>query len=332
MSETRPPAESTQPSEAPCACDRPARLFCDVIDGLMPLFRDDGADAPDSASGAIPSRERVVEALHCLQDVLFPGRMTSELTENASLEAFLEERLSRAYRILTVEIARSLPFRWLGQYAVVSGRKRDVDDVWEEARRIVAELYAKLPEIRKMLITDVQAAYNGDPAATTFAEIMMSYPCMRAITTHRIAHELYRMDVPLIPRVMSEHAHSQTGIDIHPGAEIGESFFIDHGTGVVIGETTKIGRNVKLYQGVTLGAKSFPLDEYGNPIKGIKRHPTLEDDVIVYAGATILGGDTVIGRGAVIGSNVWIVQSVPPYSTVVQRNPEIEIRDNSQRS
>jgi serine O-acetyltransferase len=157
---------------------------------------------------------------------------------------------------------------------------------------------------------------------------MLSYPGLAAITTHRIAHELCELDVPLIPRMMSEHAHSHTGIDIHPGATIGESFFIDHGTGVVIGETTEIGNNVKLYQGVTLGARSFPLDADGNPVKGIKRHPTLEDDVIVYAGATILGGDVVIGKGAVVGSNVWLLESVPPGSTVTQGVVEIRIERN----
>ena len=158
---------------------------------------------------------------------------------------------------------------------------------------------------------------------------MLSYPGLKAICVHRIAHELYDLDVPLIPRLMSEHAHSVTGIDIHPGAHIGESFFIDHGTGVVIGETCEIGDNVKLYQGVTLGAKSFPLDEDGNPIKDIKRHPTLEDDVIVYAGATILGGDTVIGAGSVIGSNVWLVKSVPPGSTVMQGEVKVRVRTNN---
>ena len=155
------------------------------------------------------------------------------------------------------------------------------------------------------------------------------YPCILALTTHRIAHELYRLDVPLIPRIMSEHAHSHVGIDIHPGARIGESFFIDHGTGVVIGETTQIGDNVKLYQGVTLGAKSFPLDEQGRPIKGIKRHPTLEDGVIVYAGASILGGETVVGEGSVIGGNVWLDQSVPPRSKVLLKGVSVEIKNDS---
>jgi serine O-acetyltransferase len=179
-----------------------------------------------------------------------------------------------------------------------------------------------IPEVREYLLSDIVAAYRGDPAAQSYDEVVMSYPCIEAIATHRIAHELYKKDIPLIPRVMSERAHSRTGIDIHPGATIGKYFFIDHGTGVVIGETTTIGENVKLYQGVTLGALSFPLDENGNPIKGVKRHPDIQDDVIIYSGATILGGETVIGKGSVIGGSVWITHSVPPGSKIYNKQPQ----------
>jgi serine O-acetyltransferase len=179
------------------------------------------------------------------------------------------------------------------------------------------------------LVKDVEAAYVGDPAATTFAEVMLAYPCIKAITTHRIAHELYRMAVPLIPRIMSEHAHSHTGIDIHPGAQIGESFFIDHGTGVVIGETCEIGSNVKIYQGVTLGAKSFPRDANGHPVKGMKRHPSIEDNVIIYSGATILGGDTVVGHDSIIGANTWLAESVAPFSIVQLGDIDIKIRNRA---
>jgi serine O-acetyltransferase len=166
-------------------------------------------------------------------------------------------------------------------------------------------------------LTDVRAAYEGDPAATSTDETIFCYPGILAITNQRVAHELYRLAVPLLPRMLTEQAHSATGIDIHPGATIGERFFIDHGTGVVIGETSMIGNNVRLYQGVTLGAKSFPLDEQGNPIKGIPRHPIVEDDVVIYAGATVLGRITV-GRGSVIGGNVWVTESVPPGSKLSQ--------------
>jgi serine O-acetyltransferase len=195
-----------------------------------------------------------------------------------------------------------------------------------QAESAVNALMNDLPSIRRMLQDDIQAAYEGDPAAHSTMEIVMSYPGILAITTHRIAHSLYKNKVPLIPRVMSEHAHSRTGIDIHPGATIGPGFFIDHGTGVVIGETCVIGKHVKLYQGVTLGALSFDKDEDGNLIKGNKRHPNVEDDVIIYAGATILGGKTVIGKGAVIGGNVWLIRSVPPGSKVYNKTPVPEIK------
>ncbi|MEW5816311.1 MAG: serine O-acetyltransferase EpsC, partial [Spirochaetota bacterium] len=188
-------------------------------------------------------------------------------------------------------------------------------DCDERAQSALRHLLQALPEIRKMLIKDIKAAYAGDPAATSLEEIVLSYPYIEAIASHRIAHILYQEKVPIIPRIMSERSHSLTGIDIHPGAEIGEGFFIDHGTGVVIGETCRIGKNVKLYQGVTLGALS-PFDKEGKPKKGQKRHPTIEDDVIIYANATILGGSTVIGKGAIIGGNTWIVKSIPPGAKV----------------
>jgi serine O-acetyltransferase len=175
-----------------------------------------------------------------------------------------------------------------------------------------------IPRIRKMLAKDIQAAYDGDPAASCIDEIILSYPAAYAITAYRAAHEFYENGVLLLPRMLTELAHARTGIDIHPGAQIGESFFIDHGTGVVIGETTVIGNKVKLYQGVTLGALSFPKDEKGRLLRGNKRHPTIEDNVVIYAGATILGGDTVIGEGSIIGGNVWLTESVPPGSRVVQ--------------
>ncbi|MCQ2388202.1 MAG: hypothetical protein MJ138_00635 [Kiritimatiellae bacterium] len=196
-----------------------------------------------------------------------------------------------------------------------------------DAKAIVRAFQARMPEVRRLIDTDVDAAYEGDPAATSRMEVVMAYPGLYAVTVHRLAHELYKLKVPIIPRVMSEIAHSKTGIDIHPGATIGEHFFIDHGTGVVVGETTVIGRNVKLYQGVTLGARSFPKDgATGMLMKGHKRHPNVEDDVVVYAGATILGGDTTIGHDSEIGGNVWLMESVPPHSRVYNKPPAPEIR------
>ena len=190
-----------------------------------------------------------------------------------------------------------------------------------DAKEIVDEFLAALPEVRRLVDTDVQAAYDGDPAATSRMEVVMAYPGLYAVTIHRLAHVLYKLKVPIIPRVMSELAHSKTGIDIHPGATIGERFFIDHGTGVVIGETTIIGRNVRLYQGVTLGGLSFDKDSTGALVKGLKRHPNIEDNVVIYANATILGGDTTIGHDSEIGGNVWIKESVPPYSRVYNKPP-----------
>ena len=201
----------------------------------------------------------------------------------------------------------------------------------EERERIVPVMLQSLPEIRRQLDTDLQAAYQGDPAAKSTDEIILCYPAFTAISTYRLAHVLYSERVPLIPRVMSEYAHRLTGIDIHPGASIGDYFFIDHGTGVVIGETTTIGRNVKLYQHVTLGAKSFAVEEDGSLVKGIKRHPDIGDNVVIYAGATVLGGNTQIGSGCVIGGSVWLTHSVEPYKMVLARaavSGDILLRDN----
>ncbi len=207
--------------------------------------------------------------------------------------------------------------------AIASDLEREVVLLPTErpAGEIVATFIARLPEVKRLVETDVTAAYEGDPAATSRMEVVMAYPGLYAVTIHRLAHELYRLKVPVLPRVMSELAHSKTGIDIHPGAQIGERFFIDHGTGVVIGETCVIGRNVRLYQGVTLGGLSFAKDSSGALVKGLKRHPNIEDNVVVYANATILGGETTIGHDSEIGGNVWLKESVPPFSRVYNKPP-----------
>jgi len=202
--------------------------------------------------------------------------------------------------------------------------------VQEHSSESVLRLLRRIPELRRLLWLDVQAAYDGDPAAKSHEEVMLSYPCITAIATYRVAHELYESGIPLIPRMMTEWAHSETGIDIHPGAKIGERFFIDHGTGVVIGETTTIGNDVKMYQGVTLGALSFPKGPDGKVVKGGKRHPDIEDGVTIYAEATILGGDTRIGKGSVIGGNVWLTSSVPP-GTKVTVTPKLEFQEREER-
>ncbi len=259
----------------------------------------------------LPSRDVVIDVVEALRTVLFPGYFgPSELTDD-NMAFHLGSTLDRIQRSLQEQIRRGLCF------ACENLRADALTDCDARAASITQEFLNRLPEVRRTLTTDAQAAFEGDPAATCPDEAIFCYPGMLAITNHRLAHELHLLRVPLIPRIISEHAHSITGIDIHPGASIGNSFFIDHGTGVVIGETCTIGKRVRLYQGVTLGAKSFPLDKDGNPIKGIKRHPDVEDDVIIYSEATILGPIT-IGLGSVIGGNVWLPHSVPPGSRITQ--------------
>jgi serine O-acetyltransferase len=268
----------------------------------------------------LTGRQAVHKVLDDLVGILFPGCHGFEAVPAEHLAGYIEEKLHAVRASLRRQV--ELAFRYQCEF----DKCRNCGDCRPRADQAVHALITALPEIKTILQQDIEAAYNGDPAAKSYMEIVMSYPGLFAIMTHRIAHVLYRQNVPLIPRIMSEYAHSQTGIDIHPGAQIGPAFFIDHGTGVVIGETCVIGRNVKIYQGVTLGALSFPLDERGRPIKGIKRHPNVEDNVTIYAGATILGGDTTIGEGSVIGGNVWLTHSVPPHSTVYNRSPSPLIR------
>jgi serine O-acetyltransferase len=258
----------------------------------------------------LPSKKVVVEVLEDLFTVLFPGYLGEEEVTKANIKYHLGSILTSVYTRLTNEVEKSL------KYICRRVIECPQDVCQQRAHVVVKELLEKLPEIRSMLSGDIQAAYDGDPAARSTDEVILSYPCVLAITTYRIAHELYLRGIPLIPRIMSEHVHSLTGIDIHPGARIGKNFFIDHGTGVVIGETTEIGDNVKLYQGVTLGALSFPKDERGNIIKGRKRHPTIGNNVIIYSGASLLGPDAIIGDNVVIGGNVWITSPVASGTTI----------------
>ena len=281
---------------------------------LMPLYAVGDADLPDRPLWEHPELDRVIEALRILSDILFPGKHMPEPTD---FRGFFIKQLKNASEILEQEIEKAMPFRWMGA-ADLHENRPPIDNLFMASTEILNTFLSRIPQIRTLLIEDIKAAYNGDPAALSYAEIKLAYPGLVAITSHRIAHEFYKLEVPLIPRIMSEHTHSLTGIDIHPGATIGKGFFIDHGTGVVIGETSHIGNNVKLYQGVTLGAKSFPLDEHGRPIKHIQRHPTVEDDVVIYANSTILGGDTVLGRGTTVAGNVFLMQSTPPGSLVTR--------------
>ena len=257
----------------------------------------------------LPFREVIYDILDDLFAIVFPGYMGRTPLSEQGLAYFVGDLLNSLYLKMIDQVEKSFHYQCkLGHC--------DNCDCKQMANDAVVHLLEELPRIRELLKSDVRAAYDGDPAAKSYDEIILSYPCIQAIATYRIAHELYKMNVPLISRIMTEKAHAITGIDIHPGAQIGESFFIDHGTGVVIGETTVIGKNVKIYQGVTLGALSFPKDEKGAIIRGKKRHPTIEDNVTIYAEATILGGDTVIGENAVIGGNMWITSSVPSGSKI----------------
>jgi serine O-acetyltransferase len=265
--------------------------------------------APDGRV-TLPSREAVLAAVEDLRAVLFPGYFGTSDLHDESLHYFVGATLARALRNLEEQICRGIAFTDRHEYPACS-------HCGQAAAGITKIFLAALPEIRRLCAADVEAAYEGDPALKSRDEAIFAYPGIFAVTNQRIAHVLHVQGVPLIPRMITEHAHTVTGIDIHPGARIGERFFIDHGTGVVIGETAVIGRNVRLYQGVTLGAKSFPLDEHGKPIKGIDRHPIVEDDVVIYSGATILGRITV-GQGSSIGGNVWVTTSVPPFSRVTQ--------------
>ena len=250
-----------------------------------------------------PDRLEIVKVIHELQALLFPMAFRREYPDMAE-----ETLLIRALYRLRDQLTAAMRFQSLAEA-----------EAREAADEICTGFAKRLPEIKRLLLLDVEALYEGDPAARSREEVMITYPGFRAISIFRIAHELYALKAPLIPRMMTEYAHEKTGIDIHPGATVGEYFFIDHGTGIVVGETTVIGNHVKLYQGVTLGAKSFELDENGNPVKNIKRHPDIGNHVVIYANATILGGDTVIGDNCVIGGNTWLTRSVPAGSVVTYR-------------
>jgi serine O-acetyltransferase len=272
-----------------------------------------GATTAAVAAGGrvtLPSREAVIAIVEDLRAVLFPGYFGTSDLHDESLHYFVGATLARAMRALEEQVRRGVAFT----------DRHDVDTCAhcaETAQAVTKAFLGKLPEIKRLTASDVEAAYEGDPALKSRDEAIFAYPGMFAVTNQRLAHALHLLGVPLIPRIITEHAHTLTGIDIHPGARIGEKLFIDHGTGVVVGETSIIGKNVRIYQGVTLGAKSFPLDEQGNPIKGIDRHPIVEDDVVIYAGATILGRIS-IGQGSSIGGNVWVTKSVPPASRITQ--------------
>lgn len=283
-----------------------AKAVADLSDlkAIKPVCHQQQEESP------MPSVEVLEEVVMLVRSVIFPGFFGNSSVNSKTIKRHIKRSIEKLAERLTQQILAGLCFDKEQAY--------DKNSCVKQAQSITESFISRLSLIRQALTSDVMAAYNGDPAAKNYGEIIFCYPAIRAISNYRIAHELLLLGVPLIPRIITEMAHSETGIDIHPGAKIGHFFTIDHGTGVVIGETAIIGNNVKLYQGVTLGAKSFPLDEHGNPIKGIDRHPILEDDVIVYSNATILGRIT-IGKGSVIGGNVWVDTDVAANSKVLQK-------------
>ncbi len=270
----------------------------------------------------MPSKSEVIEILDLMFPILYPGyHGRQDLTFN-NIAYHTGELVTQLSHVLCLQINQALAYSCETEH-----QRCDEQECRDRATDTTMEFLSRIPAMREMLSGDVEAAYEGDPAAVNTDEVLLAYPGLFAITVYRIAHELYALNIPLLPRIMTEYAHSVTGIDIHPGAKIGRNFFIDHGTGVVIGETTSIGNNVKIYQGVTLGALSFPKDERGRIIRGQKRHPTIQDNVTIYANATILGGDTVIGKNSIIGGNVFITSSVPPDCTVSLKAPELKFKN-----
>lgn len=273
----------------------------------------------------LPNYDKIVSIIEDLREILFPGYRRRDRLHLANVKYHVGDLIDRLHDRLSIQIYRALCHGKMNEHFVCSPQIRAE---FEEAgnRRALAFL-GILPELRNLLALDVEAAYVGDPACKSLDEVIFCYPGLEAITVYRLAHALHDLEVPLIPRMMSEWVHGRTGIDIHPGAKIGSHFFIDHGTGVVIGETCVIGNWVKLYQGVTLGALSFPKDSEGELIRNTKRHPTIEDNVIIYANATVLGGDTVVGHGSVVGSSVWLTESITPGTTVLIEKPELKLKN-----
>jgi len=289
-----------------------------LVEGMLESYRRDPR-AQHVNRRFLPSRDEILEVVELLLQLFYPGYFGRQDLNDENLAFHVGNLLSTLREKVERQVGSCLNF------AAECG-DRESGACAEEARRITAAFLDRLPAVRDALVLDVQAAYDGDPAAASLDEVILAYPGMLAVTVHRVAHELHVMGVPLMPRIMSEWAHSRTGADIHPGARIGSSFFIDHATGVVVGETSRIGARVKLYQGVTLGAISIPRDERGRVIRDTRRHPTVEDGVTIYANATVLGGETVVGADSVIGGSVFVTESVPGSTRVAVRPPEMTLR------
>lgn len=306
--------------------NRTADAICDAL-----VFASDA-----ERSSPIPDYDNVVDLIVRLKSIVYPVFCAVEHSREIVRErlrtevADVGEALAKLIRRCIMRDAEScvaMKHQGCEESDAIERSKQLVKDLDKNSINFTKQFLDKLPAIRKSLLKDVQAAFDGDPACRNFDEVILCYPGLNAVTIHRMAHELYLLGVPFLPRMMSEWSHSETGIDIHPGAKIGDYFFIDHGTGVVIGETCDIGKNVKIYQGVTLGALSFAKDERGDLVRGTKRHPTIEDNVIIYANATVLGGKTIVGAGSVVGSSVWVTRSINPFTTVTMKTPSLRMHN-----
>lgn len=278
----------------------------------------------------IPEHKSLIDLIHRLKAIVYPGFRSNECSPRRVL-ADLNIQLAQAHQILSSQIGLAIARHWEAcqKMGIVDHQQltQACENIEQQSEELATRYINHLPQIRETLLTDVQAAYDGDPACRNRDEVILCYPGLQAVTVYRLAHQLHLLGVPFLPRMMTEWVHGETGVDIHPGATIGPHFFIDHGTGVVIGETCEIGEHVKIYQGVTLGALSFAQDNHGKLIRDIKRHPTIEDRVVIYANATVLGGQTTVGHDSVVGSSVWLTSSVEPFTTVTMEKPKLKIRN-----
>jgi serine O-acetyltransferase len=319
---------SSEKKENLCEGDAPKggnsykRLLPDIIDKVVKDLQDEPA-ATHLNSSPIPSRDEIFVLMRRIQDILFPGFFGNQKMDSEVLSYHIGKEITTVHEMLSAQISKAFihECQRLGKACTTCA---------EQGESLSVELLKRLPKVRRMLIGDVKAAFRNDPAAKTYDEIIFCYPCIKAITHQRVAHELWGLGVPLLPRIITELAHTETGIDIHPGAKIGHNFFIDHGTGTVIGETTEIGNNVVLYQHVTLGALNFPRDEEGVVIKTRKRHPTVGNNVVIYAGATILGGETRIGNNVVVAGNSWVTCSIPDNTKAVTECPALKLMSHQE--
>ena len=308
-------------------CPNVEKLVKQSAERMAALYDSSTNDTPDNVLRSYPNSKNIITAHKMLIDALLPGRIIPDHPEPFDVTEFLETRISDGFQLLKSALEKAIPFRWKSE-AIQNNGTGKKHEVGSACIEILTQFAEVLPKIRKLIISDVKASYDGDPAALSYAEIQLAYPGILAIASHRIAHEFYLLNVPIIPRIMSEWVHSKTGVDINPGAEIGEGFFIDHATGVVIGETCVIGNQVKIYQGVTLGAKSTNIENGHAGQDSEQRHPTVEDGVVIYANATILGGKTIVGKNSTIGGNLFLTQSVAANSYVVADLPNVKIRSS----